>query len=140
MKFIALLLAGAFLAIFCFEVGAIEIGEYTDPEKLIKSETGKIIIIMLRSNRTTGYEWQLANPLNTGVVDLIRSEYVAQPTAVVGSGGTEIWSFRAIGEGDTKIDFKYVRPWEKDNEPAQKISFNVKIITPAIIDTDETEY
>lgn len=115
---------------------AIEIGDYSDPALPIKSEEGKIIIITLQSNKTTGYEWQLAEPLDTKVVDFMNSEYIATGPQIIGSNGTEIWSFRAMGEGSSKIKFKYVRPWEKDIEPAQKMSFDIVVTTPKTEEAD----
>jgi inhibitor of cysteine peptidase len=119
---------------------AIEIGEYTDPSKVVKSAPGMVIIITLQSNKTTGYEWQLAAPLDTKVIDFMKTEYIANEPQVMGSGGTEVWSFRAIGAGSAKIELKYVRPWEKDADPAKRIAFDVDVIEPASEDAAETEY
>lgn len=130
---IVICLIAVFFATWLF---AIEIGEYSDSAAPIESETGRIIIITLRSNRTTGYEWQLAEPLNTKVVDFMSSEYMTNPPQMTGSPGTEAWLFRAMGEGKTKIDFKYVRLWEKDVEPGQKISFDIVVTAPKTEEAD----
>ena len=126
---ISICLVMVFLAAGVF---AIEIGDYSDPAIPIKSESGKIIIITLQSNRTTGYEWQIAEPLDTKIIGFMRSEYIPSEPQAIGSGGTEVWSFRAMGEGNAKIKFKYVRPWEKDTAPVKKMSFDIVVVEPKI--------
>mgnify|MGYP001239061231 CR=1 FL=1 len=58
------------------------------------------------------------------------SEYVAKDPQLTGSPGTEIWAFRAIGEGTARISFKYVRLWEKEAEPAGKMAFDIVVTRP----------
>ncbi len=130
MKTIILLVVTALFSMFSAGLGAVEIGEFTDPAKPINIEAGKIIIITLASNKTTGYAWELAKDLDTNVVDFMKTEYIPHETVLVGSGGVEVWSFRAMGQGQTNIEFKYVRPWEKLVEPAKVISFKVNVTEP----------
>ena len=106
---------------------AIEIGEYSDPAKPIRSKAGKIVIITLKSNKTTGYEWQLSGPPDTKVVNFMKSEYVVDEPRLIGSGGTEIWSFMAVGQGEARVNLVYVRPWEKGVEPVDRVSFAIFI-------------
>lgn len=131
MKLIMPLFVSAILLMFSAGLGAVEIGEYSNPAKPIRTEPGKIIIITLESNKTTGYAWQLAKALDTNIVDFMSSEYFTHNTDLIGSGGTEVWSFRAMGQGRTKIGFEYVRPWEKDVAPAKFMVFEIDSIEPA---------
>lgn len=73
---------------------------------------GKTFKIELSSNPTTGYQWQLAKPLQANSVSLISSKYIPSKTNLTGSGGKEIWEFKAVKKGKTEISFQYVRPWE----------------------------
>jgi inhibitor of cysteine peptidase len=86
---------------------------------------GQEFSITLTSNVTTGYHWELAAPLDETVIKLLGSEYKAPETKLVGVGGQEIWTFRAIGQGHTVINLKYVRPWEKDVAPVKTASYMV---------------
>lgn len=140
MKKAASVITCLVVAFIAGSVFAIEIGEYNDPAKQIKSEAGKIIIITLQSNKTTGYEWQLSGPLAVKVVDFMKSEYIVNKSRLMGSGGTEIWSFRAIGAGAAKISFIYIRPWERDVEPANRVSFDIVVEDPAMEDTSGSVY
>jgi predicted secreted protein len=45
----------------------------------------------------------------------------------VGGSGREVWTFKALKSGKITIEFKYVRPWEKDKAPATPKSFSVVV-------------
>ena len=96
-------------------------------DKIIETNVGKSFIITLDSNPTTGYQWQIARQMDTGMVELIDSQYIAPKTGLVGAPGHEEWHFKAIKEGKAIISFEYVRPWEKDELPSQAESFIVII-------------
>ncbi|MFH1553175.1 MAG: protease inhibitor I42 family protein, partial [Candidatus Omnitrophota bacterium] len=61
------------------------------------------------------------------VVRLVSSEYKAVESKLIGSGGKETWTFKAVGAGKADILFKYVRPWEKDTPPAKKEAFSIVV-------------
>ena len=88
---------------------------------------GQDFSVTLASNATTGYHWELAAPLDESVVKLVGSEYKTPQTSALGAPGQEIWIFRAVGKGQTVIDLKYVRPWEKDVAPAESASYVVTV-------------
>ena len=46
---------------------------------------------------------------------------------MVGAGGTEIWTFRAVREGKTTLTFGYVRPWEKGIAPVKTVAWPVTV-------------
>jgi inhibitor of cysteine peptidase len=80
---------------------------------VVMAEEGKEFSVRLSSNRTTGYQWRPADPFDERIVRFARSEYVPFDPAIIGEGGEEVWTFQAIGKGDTEIAMEYVRPWEK---------------------------
>lgn len=94
-------------------------------DNIIETTVGKSFTITLDSNPTTGYQWQITRQMDTGMVELIDSQYIAPKTGLVGAPGKEEWHFRAIREGKAIISFDYVRPWEKDELPGQTESFIV---------------
>ena len=100
-------------------------GQFTDPEKQIATSPGQEFKITLGSNRTTGFMWELAAPLDESVVKLSGSEYKAPQSRLEGAGGAEVWTFRAVGRGQTTITIKYARPWEKDKPPVRTIVFRI---------------
>ena len=98
-----------------------------DTTNTIKAMVGKELVITLDANATTGYEWQLASPIDDNLISLVSSEYMPDKTGLVGSGGKSIWTFKAVQAGKTQISFKYIRPWEKDAPPAKKATYIVNI-------------
>jgi len=89
-------------------------------EQVIRVKTGNNFKIELKSNPTTGYQWQLAKPLNKKIVDLVSSDYIPPKTNLVGAGNKEIWVFKAVKKGKTEILLKYARPWESVQPIEQK--------------------
>ena len=98
-----------------------------DMTNKIQATVGKEFVVTLDANATTGYEWQLANPIDNSLINLERSEYVPDKTGLVGSGGKSIWTFKAVRVGKTQISFKYIRPWEKDIPPVKEAVYIVDI-------------
>ena len=98
----------------------------------IEATAGKEFTITLDSNRTTGFGWQLAKPLDETIVKSVKNDYQNAPqnpdkTPRVGAPGKEVWTFKALKSGKTTIEFKYVRPWEKDKDPAETKSVPVVV-------------
>lgn len=92
---------------------------HDDMTNTINTTVGKEFVITLDANATTGYEWQLTNPIDNSLIKFVSSEYVPDKTGLVGSGGKSIWTFRAVQAGKAQLSFKYIRPWEKDAPPAK---------------------
>jgi inhibitor of cysteine peptidase len=111
-----------------------EAKEYDDENAPIEVEEDLKFAIVLESNPTTGYSWQLAGPLDEDIVELVSTEYEKKSGGSeegegedLGSSGEEIWTFLAVGEGETEIDFEYVRSWEEDVAPEEEKTFSVTV-------------
>ena len=96
----------------------------------VKVTAGQEFTITLEANHTTGFSWQLAKPLDETLVKSVKNDYKPTPQKAGGSpmtgvGGTETWTFKAVKSGKTPIEFKYVRPWEKDKEPAKTATYQI---------------
>jgi inhibitor of cysteine peptidase len=100
---------------------------FDDPFVPITVKAGEEFAILLDSNRTTGYQWELAPSFDGKMLRLIKSEYQAPYTDRVGAGGKEVWLFAADAEGETTLSFRYIRPWEKDLPPAKAATFQVLV-------------
>jgi inhibitor of cysteine peptidase len=108
------------LASFCF-------AEKSKQPKVIEAQAEQNFTIILKANPTTGYQWQFAKPLDKNLVQLISSKYLADKTELVGTGGKQVWMFKALKAGQTNISFKYVRSWEKNTPPQNEESFVIVI-------------
>jgi inhibitor of cysteine peptidase len=93
----------------------------------IEAEVGKLFAITLDANPTTGYTWQFAQPLDASILKLAGSEFKRTDDKLIGSGGQQVWTFRALDQGATTISLKYVRPWEKDAPPARIVTYTVTV-------------
>ena len=94
---------------------------------VMEARTGEDFTITLPANPTTGYQWQLAEPLNKNMIQFVNSEYFADKTGLAGAGGKQVWRFKACTAGRTDITFKYVRPWEKKISPEREKKFIIVI-------------
>ena len=88
---------------------------YTDAGKAIGIDVNQKFIIALESNPTTGYSWQ--ESLDETMVELLKSEYELGEDAqkgVAGAGGNDLFWFKTLKKGLTKITLVYKRPWETE--------------------------
>ena len=85
-----------------------------DSTNEVKLAVGQTYSISLDSNPTTGYSWKLASPTNS-VFELVTNSYEPgkHPNGMVGVGGVEHWTIKAIGKGRAELTLDYMRPWEK---------------------------
>jgi inhibitor of cysteine peptidase len=84
------------------------------PTKHMSITSGDSFAVTLCSNATTGYQWsesaQISDP---SVVQQLSHETLAPPnTSVVGTPGSEMWTFKALKKGTSTIHLEYSRPWE----------------------------
>ncbi len=101
--------------------------DYTDPKKPIEVAAGREFTVVLGASRTTGYRWALSNPLDGGMLQLVRNEYKIPGGGKTGAGGKELWTFKATGEGRAKITMMYSRPSEKVAGGVKTVTFDVVI-------------
>ena len=90
----------------------------------IEVEVGREFVIPLESNPTTGYRWQLIEPLDDGILEFVGDEYKGLEGERIGAGGEEVFTFRALSQGTTTISLGYVRRW-KEGPPEQTRTFAV---------------
>lgn len=86
-------------------------------DKSFKVKKGDIFKLKLESNPSTGYSWNFAEPFDSTVINLNKKEFEQKTkdgAPMMGAGGTEVWIFKAIEKGKTKIKLKYSRSWEND--------------------------
>lgn len=95
-------------------------------EITLKTKVGEEFQIVLTSNPTTGFRWTLEKRLDKNKINLVSSDYIPDKPQLVGSGGNEVWVFKAVKSGKAKIFFEYSRPWEKGKVAERKI-YNIEI-------------
>ena len=98
----------------------------TDAFQPITANAGETFDIVLSANPTTGYRWNLIGELDANVVELVGQDYISQQPVLVGSGGVDVWTFRAINAGDTTIVLGYYPPGN-ETEPDKTVTFSIHI-------------
>lgn len=92
----------------------------------IVAAPGEQFTLRLDANRSTGFAWELAKPLDTAVVTLVGTEYEEATSGGVGAPGVEVWTFAAVASGWTTIHLAYRRPWE-EMAPARILAYSVDV-------------
>lgn len=91
---------------------------------------GQDLVIELESNPSTGYTWEVKQ-IDPGVLSQAGEPGIQAPAEsdppLVGQVGTQVFTFRAAGKGETVILLIYHRPWEEDVEPAETFTLTVVV-------------
>jgi len=95
--------------------------------KQVELSVGQSLVVTLASNVTTGYSWSLTENSDDSVLSNTGNEYIAPQTTLVGAGGKEEWTFKALKKGNSTISMVYSRPWETDTPPAQTFDLTVVV-------------
>lgn len=123
IKSITLVILCVLFFSLCF-AQAQEINETTQND--IQVRVGDIFSIKLQSNPTTGYEWYFFQPLDNSMVELVKRDSISDKPVREGSGGIEIFTFKALKVGKTMISMEYVRKLNRGKEGAR--NFRIDII------------
>lgn len=73
--------------------------------------------VVLPSNQTTGYKWEVVD-LTNGILEQVKNEYrVSKKYAenVVGAGGEEVWTFTVLKDERSHIVMEYRRSWDRSD-------------------------
>jgi predicted secreted protein len=97
----------------------------TDPAQPIEVQTGEMFHIVVDSNPSTGYHWEIVGELNG--VEFVSREYTEDEPVIPGSGGVDVWIFKAVSSGETQITLGNYPPGVTDGEPEQSATFSVII-------------
>ena len=100
--------------------------EPTDPTQLITVKAGETFDLVVPSNPSTGYHWDIPPDLDTNLIEFAAQNYFAEQPVIPGSGGMEVWTFRALNLGETTITLGYFPPGDA-TEPEETVVFSVAI-------------
>ncbi|HZQ05820.1 MAG TPA: protease inhibitor I42 family protein [Anaerolineae bacterium] len=100
-----------------------------DNKSSVMLNVGDTLSIALDSNPSTGFSWQVAQDDKAVLAPLGDSQFAlpAGTTPVPGAGGTQTFSFQAVGKGQTTLTLIYIRPWEKSVTPTPDDTFTVTV-------------
>jgi len=110
----------------CASRGAGSSLQITDPQQPTEVAAGKEFTIVIESNPSTGYHWDIVGDLEQGKVELVKQEYTSTSQAgMAGGGGVDVWTFKAVGAGETEITLGHYPPSNDPVEPARTVTFTV---------------
>lgn len=81
-----------------------------DNGRTVRIRPAVTVVVTLPSNASTGFHWQLVQPLDRRVLKLLSHRYVAPTSTLVGASGTEVWRFRTVKAGAYALRLGYARP------------------------------
>ena len=94
-------------------------------EKQLKK--GQTLVVTLEGNPTTGYSWEVAEPLDEQVLRQAGEPEFKAESEALGAGGVQVLRFEAVNAGKTALKLAYRRSWEKDVEPLETYSIEVVV-------------
>ena len=124
-KFYAL---GLLLLAACSSPSEAGITKFTvgDNGKTISLSLNQTIDIVLDSNASTGFIWNLVTEPDEKILEFVTQEY-ATSNNLPGAGGVETWEFKAVGAGSTSLKLQYFRPFDpKDIQGEFTLQIQVK--------------
>lgn len=82
--------------------------------------------MILEENASTGYSWSYKT--NSDTIKLIDHKVLLSGNKkLVGAPSQEVWTFKANQKGTFKIQFLYMRPWEKNSAAAKIVEYTVEV-------------
>lgn len=97
----------------------------TDPDQPMEVQAGETFEIVIDSNPTTGYHWELIGELDTNVVQFVSRDYIQDEPVKPGSGGVDVWTFQAVSVGQVQIVLGSYPPSNDVTDPQQTVTFDV---------------
>jgi inhibitor of cysteine peptidase len=88
------------------------------------------LMVTLCSNPTTGFQWESSQISDQTVLEQVDHTFVSpesEPPPPPGTPGQEVWTFKAIKEGESTISIAYSRPWEGGEKAAWTFTLAVVV-------------
>jgi len=98
-----------------------------DNGREVQLKKGQTLIVTLEANPTTGYSWEVAEPLDEQVLRQVGEPEFKAESEALGAGGVQTLRFKAVKAGRTILKLVYHRPWEKGVEPLDTYSLQVVV-------------
>jgi predicted secreted protein len=96
----------------------------TDPAQPIEVQAGETFHIVIDSNPSTGYHWEIVGELSG--VEFVSRDYTTDEPVAPGSG-VDVWTFNAVSAGQTQITFGSYPPGVDSGETEQTVTFDITV-------------
>lgn len=101
--------------------------EVSEDQKIVEVKKGQKFTINLTSNPSTGYVWSIDDIYNKNIISKTSNEFIASNSEMIGAPGKELWVFKGINNGSTKLNFVYSRQRENKNSQINSKIFNITV-------------
>jgi len=101
--------------------------EVSEDQQNIEIKTGQEFTINLTSNPSTGYSWSVDDTYNKNIMSKISNEFIPSNSEMIGAPGKELWVFKGVRKGETKLNFVYIRQREDETSQINSKTFNVTV-------------
>jgi inhibitor of cysteine peptidase len=98
-----------------------------DNGREMQLKKGQTLVVTLEGNPTTGYSWEVAEPLDEQVLRQVGEAEFKAESDLAGAGGVQVLRFEAVNAGTINLKLVYHRPWEKDVEPLETYSIQAVV-------------
>ena len=87
----------------------------------------RCVEIRLAANPTTGFQWEFT--VEGDAVAVTGEEYRTKNGGeqLCGAGGVTTLTLSPVRNGSGKVIARYLRPWEKDTEPADSLFWEISV-------------
>ena len=96
-----------------------------DASKTVELGVGHTLLVELKGNPTTGYQWEVES-LDTGMLKQVGEPEFKPDSDLTGAGGKFTFRFEGAAAGEADLRLVYHRPWEKDAPPEE--TFEVTVV------------
>jgi len=117
-------LALSAMAVGCAPAREVKLGTDANGRE-IEIKKGQPLAIALEGNPTTGYTWEVQEPLDEQVLRQVGEAEFKPESDQIGAPGVLTFRFEAVNAGCTILQLVYHRPWEEDVEPLEVFSVQV---------------
>jgi predicted secreted protein len=100
--------------------------EFSNPAEVIEVASGSEFSLVLESNQSTGFRWELTDTAGLGPLRVLGAGYESDNPDMNGAGGRERWHVRAGGPGEGIVTLVFRRPWETV-PPVERRRFQVRV-------------
>ncbi len=107
------------------EAGVVETSGDSGVVGSMELYTGQEAILKLKADTEVGYSWEVAEPWDKKVLELIGKESMMPSSEK--ELGAEVWTFKAIKPGKTELSFRYVDPAGESSPRSMNAVFTVNV-------------
>jgi len=97
-----------------------------DNGKTVEVAKGSDVKVVLESNPTTGYKWEVKE-VDASILKQAGEATFKADSDAMGAGGKETFAFNAVGAGQTTLKMEYRRPWETEAQPAETFAVTIVV-------------